>query len=135
MVGALAVLLLAISISQAAQGSYGDDRALIEDIQARYLFAQDFKDAEAYAATFTEDGILDYGPKEVLKGRAAIRDLIVAMGKRDQEQAASDKGECLRPSAGRQNISNIVLKITGVRQWDALTGFTMETTTDQNRRS
>jgi len=43
----------------------------------------------------------------------AIRDLIAAMGKRDQEQAANDKAACLRLLAGRHSISNIVLKITG----------------------
>ena len=49
--------------------SYGDDRAAIEDLQARYLFALDFHDPDLYVSTFTEDGVLDYGSGEV-KGRA-----------------------------------------------------------------
>jgi hypothetical protein len=52
--------------------SYADDRAEIEDLMARYLFALDFFDADAYAATFTEDGVLDWAMGEV-RGRAAIR--------------------------------------------------------------
>ena len=56
----------------AADGtSYGEDRAQIEDLQARYLFALDFHDPKLYASTFTPDGVLDYGEGDV-KGREAI---------------------------------------------------------------
>lgn len=48
-----------------AQGrsSYAEDRAAIEDLQARYLFALDFHDPDLYVSTFTEDGVLDYGQR------------------------------------------------------------------------
>ena len=39
--------------------NYGEDRAEIEDLQARYLFALDFHDPDLYVSTFTEDGVLD----------------------------------------------------------------------------
>ncbi len=39
--------------------SYGEDRAAIEDLQARYLFALDFHDPNLYVSTFTPDGVLD----------------------------------------------------------------------------
>ena len=55
----------------AAGASYAEDRAQIEDLQARYLFALDFHDPQLYASTFTPDGILDYGEGDV-KGREAI---------------------------------------------------------------
>src|SRR5262249_328216 len=55
--------------------SYAEDRAAIEDLQARYLFALDFHDPDLYVSTFTEDGVLDYGSGEV-KGRQAIKDVI-----------------------------------------------------------
>ena len=45
--------------------SYAEDRAAIEDLQARYLFALDFHDPDLYVSTFTEDGVLDYGSGEV----------------------------------------------------------------------
>src|SRR6185503_7526317 len=45
--------------------NYGEDRAQIEDLQARYLFALDFHDPDLYVSTFTEDGILDYGNGDV----------------------------------------------------------------------
>ena len=46
-----AVVFALITIQAHAAG-YGDDRALIEDLQSRYLFAFDFVDAEGYANTF-----------------------------------------------------------------------------------
>ncbi|HXZ68036.1 MAG TPA: nuclear transport factor 2 family protein, partial [Alphaproteobacteria bacterium] len=54
-----------------AQPSYAEDRAQIENLQARYMFAIDWLDAERYAETFTEDGELDWA-RGVLKGRATI---------------------------------------------------------------
>ncbi len=39
--------------------SYAEDRALIEDLQARYMFAFDFHDVDKYVSLFTEDGIVD----------------------------------------------------------------------------
>jgi len=96
--------------SRTTQSSYAEDRAEIENLQARYMFALDFNDADTYASTFTEDGVLDYGP--VVKGREAIRKLIADWGKRAADQAAKDTSG-LRPSVGRTNISNIVIKIDG----------------------
>lgn len=110
-VAGIAVLLLAAAVSsRSAQSSYAEDRAQIEDLQARYMFALDFKDADTYASTFTPDGVLDYGP--VVKGRDAIKKLIAEMGKRASDEASKDTSG-LRPAVGRHNISNIVIKIDG----------------------
>ena len=88
-----------------AVSSYGDDRAAIEDLQARYLFALDFHDPDLYVSTFTEDGVLDYGSGDV-KGRQAIKDVIAGMPK---PKAVSG----MRDGAARHNISNIVIKVDG----------------------
>jgi ketosteroid isomerase-like protein len=93
--------------------SYAQDRALIEDLQARYMFALDFRDAEAYAATFAEDGVLDYGAGKI-KGREAIAAMVAGMRANDEKQRAADTSG-LRPAAGRHNITNIVLDIDGDR--------------------
>jgi uncharacterized protein (TIGR02246 family) len=109
----IAILLLMSAVSSpSTTSSYGEDRALIEDLQARYMFALDFRDADTYASTFTEDGVLDYGP--VVKGRDAIRKLIAGMAKNDADRASQDTSS-LRPAVGRHNISNIVIKIDGNR--------------------
>jgi uncharacterized protein (TIGR02246 family) len=107
----IAVLFLASAVSsRSTQTSYGEDRAQIEDLQGRYMFALDFHDPDTYALTFTEDGVLDYGP--VVKGRDAIRKVIEGMAKNAEDQAAKDTSG-LRPAVGRHNISNIVIKIDG----------------------
>ena len=97
--------------SRAMQSSYAEDRAEIEDLQARYMFALDFKDADTYASTFTEDGVLDYGP--VVKGRDAIKKVVADMGKRAADQSAKNAAPGMGPVVGRHNITNIVIKIDG----------------------
>ena len=106
---AVALTLAVTSItSKAADASYAEDRAAIEDLQARYLFAMDFGDPDLYITMFTEDGILDVGSGEI-KGRKAIRDVIAKM----PNSRTTENG--LRPASGRHNISNIVVKVNGNR--------------------
>jgi hypothetical protein len=94
-----------------AHAGYGDDRALIEDLQARYLFAFDFGDPEGYAGTFTPDGILDFGQGEN-KGRQAIAKFI-ADGRKRTEEARAKTPAGQRPSIGRHIINNMVIRIDG----------------------
>ena len=51
---AYSILTTVFSINSALADSYAEDRAAILDLQGRYLFALDFRDAEAYASTFSE---------------------------------------------------------------------------------
>ncbi len=51
---------------------YAEDRAEIEDLMARYLFALDWGDGDAYAACFTEDGEIDWA-RETTRGRTALK--------------------------------------------------------------
>ena len=108
---AVVLLSAAATTSTTTQSSYADDRAAIEDLQARYMFALDFKDADTYASTFTPDGVLDYGPQ--VKGRDAIKKVVADMAKRAADQAAKAEEPGMWPSVGRHNISNIVIKIDG----------------------
>jgi hypothetical protein len=112
LLSSLAPLILTFAVSPAsAQTSYAEDRAMIEDLQARYMFALDFRDADAYASTFSNDGVLDYGAGEI-RGRDAIRNFILEGRKSAEAQAAKDTSG-LRPAAGRHNITNIILKVEG----------------------
>jgi hypothetical protein len=110
LMSATAAVLLTLAVnsmtSKAADASYAEDRAAIEDLQARYLFAMDFGNPDLYVTLFTEDGILDIGNGEI-QGRKAIRDVIAKM----PNSRTSENG--LRPASGRHNISNIVLKVNG----------------------
>jgi uncharacterized protein (TIGR02246 family) len=107
------LLLSHYALPAAADTGYAEDRAMIEDLQARYLFALDFRDPEAYAATFAEDGVLDYGAGKI-RGREAIAAMVEGMREGDAETRAADTSG-LRPAAGRHNITNIVIEIDGDR--------------------
>lgn len=94
-----------------AYAGYGDDRAFIEDLQARYMFAFDYGDPEGYAGTFTPDGVLDYGGGEI-KGRKAIAAFIAAGRKRTEEaRAKTPPGQ--QPTVGRHIINNMVIEVDG----------------------
>ena len=105
-----AVMIAFMSMPTQAAG-YGDDRALIEDLQARYMFAFDFGDAEGYANTFAPDGILDFGQGEI-KGRAAIARFIED-GRKRTLKARADTPAGERPRVGRHIINNIVVTVDG----------------------
>jgi len=98
-------------VAGCSSAGYGDDRALIEDLQARYLFAFDFGDPEGYANTFAPDGILDFGWGEI-KGREAIAKFIVD-GRKRTEEARANTPAGQRPSVGRHIINNIVVTVDG----------------------
>jgi len=76
---ALAAAALVAAVPAHAQvdysPTYGQDRAEIEDLMARYLFAIDYADWDAYVATFTEDGEMQFA-SGTYKGRAAIREAV-----------------------------------------------------------
>jgi hypothetical protein len=107
-----AALLLIFAVSYrpagAQAGSYAEDRALIENLQARYMFALDFGDVDTYLSTFTPDGVLDIGDGEI-RGHEAIRKIIGAMPKAKPSQDTPK----LWPATGRHNITNIVIKVEG----------------------
>lgn len=84
------------SAQSSQQISYAEERAQIENLQARYLFALDFKDHDLYVTTFTPDGILDVGNGAVV-GRDAIKAAVANM------------------PGGRHHIANVVLRIDGDR--------------------
>ena len=103
--------LLFLSAGVTANDDYANDRAKIEDLMARYLFAMDWRNPENYAATFAEDGILNYAGGE-LKGRTAIAQFIREIRdnglQRDKEGGQMDH----RPRT-RHNITNKVIEVNG----------------------
>src|SRR5512145_1004650 len=115
LLGIIVVIALLLTISPAftetKSGSYAEDRAQIEDLQARYLFALDFFDLDTYVSTFTEDGVMDIIEYKV-KGRAAIRKAIED-SKSVFNLSANKVPEGLYPATGRHNITNIVIKVDG----------------------
>lgn len=105
--------IMTYSSADTGAASYAEDRAQIEDLQARYMFALDFGDLDTYVKTFTEDGILDIiGFK--WQGRETIKRELGAMSANmNKDKPVSDGEKKLYPSTGRHNITNIVIKING----------------------
>lgn len=102
--------------------SYASDRAEIEDLMARYLFAMDYHDAQAYAECFTEDGELDWA-MGVAKGREQIR--------AEAESFKAKIGEIFKDSSGqpaklRHVVNHKAIRIEGDKAWN--TGFWWEMT-------
>jgi hypothetical protein len=100
-----------VFFSTLAYADYAEDRALVEDLQARYLFAFDFGDAEGYAGTFAPDGVLNFGTGDIV-GREAIAKFI-ADGRENTAQARANPPEGERPRIGRHIINNIVVTVDG----------------------
>ena len=71
--GALALSVATPAMAQPDYApTYAQDRAEIEDLMSRYLFAIDYFDWDAYVATFAPDGELEFA-SGVSHGREAIR--------------------------------------------------------------
>lgn len=111
----VAALLLILTVystpADTNVSSYAEDRALIEDLQARYLFALDFFDLDTYVSTFTKDGVLDIIGYQV-KGHDAIRKALED-ARAVFNVSGSKDAQKPYPATGRHNITNIVLKIDG----------------------
>lgn len=102
--------------------SYARDRAEIADLMARYLFAMDYQDADAYAECFTEDGVLDYAMGTTI-GREAIR--------AEARTFAGKIGEIFKdwqgnPARLRHLVQHKAIRVDGDRAWN--TGLWWEMT-------
>lgn len=111
----LALLLAAGSAyAEHYPDGYAEDRAEIVDLQARYVAAMDYLDADGYAAVFAKDGVLDWA-RGLVEGREAIREFM-ATGTYDLTQGAAEaKTPDGRnwPSTVRHLITNQVITVDG----------------------
>ena len=116
---AAALLLLAGSASHALakqphySAHYAEDRAEIEDLMARYLFAIDYHDWDAYAATFTEDGELEFA-SGTSKGRPAIREMVTKFAAGIGKFYHTEDGQ---PAKLRHVVLQSMVRVEGDRAW------------------
>jgi hypothetical protein len=102
------VLVAYLIVDEAFEDSYAEDRAAIEDLQGRYLFAMDFQDAETYASTFAPDGVINWARGEI-RGREAIREFMAS----GTYNPTSEAEEGPWPAASRHFITNQVIRVEG----------------------
>ncbi len=104
---------VAYATTQVSYGhNYAEDRAEVDDLLSRYLFALDWQDAERYGSVFTEDGVLIWAGGTIT-GRAAIVQEARKMKAADERTNAATPA--LRPFKRRHFIPNFVLKVDGNR--------------------
>lgn len=107
---ATTLLALALSAPALARNPTAQERADIENLAYRYIFALDWRDPETYAGTFAPDGVLVYGGGEA-KGRAAIAKVV--QGMRDREMANLKPGETGQGSAHAQHfVTSMVIEVS-----------------------
>ena len=80
------LLIPAFVTAQESLGTY-EDRAAVEDVMARYVWAVDSLDADGYAAVFTEDAVIDSNGN-ISKGHAEIRKIVTGLIERANENKA-----------------------------------------------
>ncbi len=93
--------------------TYAQDRAEIEDLMARYLFAIDYHDWDAYAGTFAEDGELEYA-SGTATGRPAIKESITKFAERIGDFYHTEDG---KPAKLRHVVLQSVIRVEGDRAW------------------
>jgi len=111
-----AVALLAAAPAQAEvtySPSYGQDRAEIEDLMARYLFAIDYFDWDAYVATFAEDGELEFASGKSV-GREAIRAAVTRFSEGIGRFYHTADG---KPAKLRHVVLQSSIRVEGDRAW------------------
>ena len=114
---ALAALVLLAAAPAGAEptydANYARDRAEIEDLQARYLFAIDYFDWDAYVATFAEDGELEFA-SGTSKGREAIRATVTRFSEGIGRFYHTTDG---KPAKLRHIILQTAIRVEGDRAW------------------
>ena len=118
---ALAALSLLAAAPAAAQQasepsyspSYGTDRAEIEDLMARYLFAIDYFDWDAYVETFAPDGELTFA-SGTSKGRDAIRAAVTSFSTRIGQFYHTEDGKAAKL---RHVVLQSSIRVEGDKAW------------------
>ena len=118
MAAAAAVLLLAGQASgatrhAAAAHSYAEDRAEIQDLMGRYLFAIDYNDWDSYVGTFAPDGELAFA-SGTSKGRPAIRAMVTKFAEGIGRFYHTEDG---KPAKLRHVILQSVIRVKGDHAW------------------
>ena len=93
--------------------SYAQDRAEIEDLMSRYLFAMDYGDIDSYVETFTEDGSIEFATGTFI-GREAIHAAVSNFKKRIGEFYTTEDGT---PAALRHVLLQMVVRVEGDSAW------------------
>ncbi len=107
--------------SQDYSDDYARDRAEIEDLMARYLFALDYNDLDSFIAMFTEDAVFEFARGRI-SGKPAILEAIKSFKARIGEHYKDDDGN---PAVLRHVLAHAAIRIEGDRAWNRALWFEM----------
>lgn len=93
--------------------TYAEDRAEIEDLMARYLFAIDYFDWDSYVGTFAPDATLEFA-SGTYRGRDEIRTAVTNFSKRIGEFYHTEDG---KPATLRHVVLQSAIRVEGNRAW------------------
>jgi len=118
---AAAVVVLALAGSEETamakqpkySASYAQDRAQIEDLMSRYLFAIDYNDWDSYVETFATDGELEFA-SGTSKGRDAIRKNVTDFAAGIGKFYHTEDG---KPAKLRHVVLQTMIRVEGNRAW------------------
>jgi len=116
---AAALLLLGGTVSTAMakqprySATYAQDRAQIEDLMARYLFAIDYNDWDSYVETFAPDGVLEFA-SGMSKGRDEIRKNVTNFAAGIGKFYHTEDG---KPAKLRHVVLQSMIRVEGNRAW------------------
>ena len=96
-----------------ASHSYAEDRAEIQDLMGRYLFAIDYNDWDSYVGTFAPDGELQFA-SGTSKGRPAIRAMVTKFAEGIGRFYHTEDG---KPAKLRHVILQSVIRVKGDHAW------------------
>ena len=100
---------------------YASDRAAIEDLMARYLFALDYNDMDSFIAMFTEDAEFEFARGRV-KGKSEILATVKAFKQRIGEHYKDEDGN---PATLRHCLCHTAVRVEGDRAWTRAQWFEM----------
>ena len=112
--GAFALASPAFTAPAAAQeyaDTYANDRAEIEDLMARYLFAIDYHDWDAYMATFAPDAELEFATGTT-RGHEAIRNTVTSFADAIGRHYQTEDGQ---PAKLRHVVLQSAIRVEGDR--------------------
>ena len=107
--------------SQNYDDGYAEDRAAIEDLMARYLFALDYNDLDTFIDMFTDDAVFDFARGRIA-GKANILEAVKNFKARIGEHYKDEDGN---PAVLRHVLAHTAIRVEGDRAWTRAQWFEM----------
>ena len=107
--------------SQNYDDGYAEDRAAIEDLMARYLFALDYNDLDTFIDMFTDDAVFDFARGRIA-GKANILEAVKNFKARIGEHYKDEDGN---PAVLRHVLAHTAIRVAGDRAWTRAQWFEM----------